>query len=63
LNVNEEVVVLLLGRLALPIKVWRIARGYLDARAAWKDRILLSSATAEMRVIHNIHLLKLSLVN
>src|SRR5262245_32643852 len=51
------------GRLAFPVKVRRIARGHLDARAAWKDRILLSTATAEQQVFHTIYLIKLRRVH
>src|SRR5262245_48409960 len=45
-DVNEDVVVFLLGRLALPIKVRRIAFGHLDARPAGEQRVLVSDAAA-----------------
>src|SRR5262245_38030269 len=56
LDVDKEVVVLLLRRLALPIKIRWIARRDFDARAARKNRVLLSAAAAQQQVLHAVHL-------
>ena len=51
-NVHQNVVVLLLGGLTLPIEVWRIACRQFDAGSAWEDRILLCAAAAQHQVFH-----------
>src|SRR4029077_4537783 len=43
-NVHEDVVVLLFGRLTLPIEIRRIVCWYLDARPAWENRVLFGAA-------------------
>src|SRR6478672_9827606 len=47
LDINKEVVVLLLRRLALPIEVSRIARRHLDGRAARENWVLFCAAAAK----------------
>src|SRR5512132_2638514 len=47
LDVHEQVVIFLLGRLALPIEIRRIVRRNLDARPAGKNRVLFGTAAAE----------------
>src|SRR4026207_1391900 len=54
LNIHQDVVVLLLGRLTLPIEVRRTVRGQLDARAAWENRVLLRPAAAQHQVFHSV---------
>src|SRR5215831_19664554 len=56
LDINTEVVVLLLWRLTLPIEVRRIARGHLDGRAAWENRVLFCATAAQQQVLHAVHL-------
>src|SRR5271169_1575855 len=46
LDVDEKVIVLLLGRLTLPIEIGRIVRWHLDAGAAGKDRVLFRPTAA-----------------
>ena len=53
-NIHQDVVVLFLGRLTLPIKVRRIVRRQLDARSAREDRVLFGAATAKHQVFHPI---------
>src|SRR5262245_21841999 len=55
LDINKEVVVLLLRRLALPIEVSRIARRHLDSRAARENWVLLCAAPAQQQVLHAVH--------
>src|SRR5208337_4562180 len=50
LDVDQDIVVLLLGRLALPIEIRRIVRGHLDARTAREDGILFGAAAAQHQV-------------
>src|SRR6476660_3714148 len=52
--VHEDVVVLLFGRLALPIKIRRVIRWYLDARTAGENRVLFGAATAQHQVFHAV---------
>ena len=56
LDVNKEVVVLLFGRLALPIQIGRIVRRHLDARPARKSGVLLGAAAPQHQILHAIHL-------
>src|SRR5262249_23255114 len=56
LHINQEVAVLLLRRLALPIKVSRIVRSHLDGRAARKNWVLLRAAAAQQQILHAVHL-------
>src|SRR5262244_2151590 len=56
LDINKEVVVLLLRRLALPIEVSRIARRHLDGRAARENGVLFCAAAAQQQVLHAVHL-------
>src|SRR5262249_48681280 len=58
LDVDEDVVVFLLRRLALPIEVRWIVRRHLDARPARKDRILFSTSAAQQQVPHAIDLVE-----
>src|SRR5262249_60320472 len=58
LDVDEDVVVFLLRRLALPIEVRWIVRRHLDARRARKDRILFGTSAAQQQVLHTIDLVK-----
>src|SRR4249919_2472159 len=54
LYVHQDVVVLLLRRLAFPIQVGRIVCGQLDAGPARKDGVLLRAAAAQHQVFHAI---------
>src|SRR5262249_49514617 len=56
LDINKQVVVLLLRRLALPIEVSRIARSHLDGYAARKNWVLFCAAAAQQQVLHPVHL-------
>src|SRR5262245_51214253 len=53
-DVHQRVVVLLLGRLPLPVEVRRIVCRELDARAPRENRILLRAATAKHQVFHAV---------
>src|SRR5215813_11571148 len=46
LDIHEQVVIFLLGRLALPVEIRRIVLGDLDARPAGKNRVLFGTAAA-----------------
>src|SRR5262245_23874384 len=63
LDIDQEVVVLLLRRLALPIEVSRIARRHLDGRAARQNWVLFCTAAAQQQVLHTVHLVELGRVN
>src|SRR5262245_13835884 len=54
LGVDEDVIVLLLRRLTLPIEIRRIVGRHLDAGAARQDRILLGAAAAHHQVFHAV---------
>src|ERR1700755_1643471 len=53
-NINQDVVVLLLGSLALPIEVGRIVGGYLDARPARQDWVLFRTTSTQHQILHPI---------
>src|SRR5690242_16572163 len=53
-DVHEDIVVLLLGRLTLPIEIRRIVRRQLNARPAGENRILFCAATAQHQVFHAV---------
>src|SRR5262249_46470988 len=63
LDINKQVVVLLLWRLALPIEIRRIAPWHIDRRAARKNWVLFRSAAAQQQVLHAVHLVELGRVN
>ena len=54
LHVNEDVVVILLGRLSIPIEIRRIVRRHFDGRLSGKDRILFRASAAEQQVFHAV---------
>src|SRR6266436_2586942 len=58
-DIHKDVVVLLLGRLALPIEIRRIVCRYLDVCPAWESRVLFCAATAHQQIFHAIHLVEL----
>ena len=47
-------IVILLGRLALPIEIRRIVRRHFDGRLSGKDRILFRASAAEQQVFHAV---------
>ena len=62
-DIHKDVVVLLLGRLALPIEVRRIVGRHFGARPIWKNWILFCAAAAQQQIFHAIHLVKLGRVH
>jgi hypothetical protein len=52
LDIDQDVVVLLLPILALPVQLRRIVRGNLDVRAARENGVLLSPAAAQQQILH-----------
>src|SRR5215510_2093355 len=59
LNIHQDVVVVLLGRLALPIEVRWIVRRLLNARATREDWVLLRPAAAQQQVFHAVDVVHL----
>src|ERR1700741_1344790 len=53
-NVHQHVVVLLLRRLALPVKVRRIISGHLDAGSPRQDWVLFCAPTAQHQILDPI---------
>src|SRR5262245_27556556 len=51
LDVHKQVVILLLGRLPLPVQIRWIACGDLEARPAGKNRVLFGTAAAEHEIL------------
>src|SRR4029079_13514666 len=60
LDVNEDVVVLFLGRLPLPIKIRRIVGCHLNACPPGKDRILFRASTTKHQILDAINIIHLS---
>src|SRR6266498_6037148 len=63
LHVHQKIVVFLLGRLAFPVEVLRVALGHLEARAARKDGILFRATATENEVFHAVYLIEFGSVN
>src|SRR5262245_1451974 len=53
-NVDQHVIVFLLGWLALPVEVLRVVRRYLDAGSAGKDGVLLCATAAKHQVFYAV---------
>src|SRR5580704_13040307 len=54
-NAHQHVVVLLSRRLALPVKILRIVKGYLDAGSPRQDWVLFCAPTAQHQVLYPIY--------
>src|SRR5262249_7569567 len=63
LNIDQNVVVFQLRRLALPIEVRRIVVWHLEARAARKDRVLFRPTATKDKIFHAIDIIELSRVD
>jgi len=63
LHVDEDIVVLIPRRLALPVLVGRIAGRQREVGATGEDRILLGAAAAEDQVLHTVDLEQLGRVD
>src|ERR1700753_2110360 len=59
-DIAQDVFVLFLRRLAVPIEVRRIVAWHLDAGAAGKDRILLRPTATQNQIFHTIDVIQLS---
>ena len=55
-DLDEDVVVFFLWRLALPVEIGRIVGGHLDARATGKDGVLFSATAAQHEVFYPIYI-------
>src|SRR3954452_24198435 len=54
-DIDKDVIVLLLERLALPVEVRRIVGGHLDAGSTGKNRVLLGAATAQHQILYSVY--------
>src|SRR5580765_3127365 len=59
LDVDQDVVVILLPSLPLPVQLGRIVRRHLHPRATGQDRVLLGPATAQHQVLDAVDLVDL----
>src|SRR5216683_2393845 len=55
-DIDKDIVVFLLRRLAFPVKIGRIVGRHLDARATGKDGVLFSATTAQHQVLNPIYI-------
>src|SRR5882724_2783776 len=54
-DIDQGVIVLFLGRLALPVKIRRIIGRHLDAGAPRKDWVLLGATTAQHQILYPVY--------
>ena len=59
INIYEQIIVLFLGRGAIPIEVRWIVRRHFDAGPAGEDRVLFRTTTAQHEVFHTVNFVHL----